>query len=352
MPLRDSIWLQEKLEQCIQEIFPEKKALKNPKRLFLNSAIAFFLWIFAYLGFLYIPRVHSVIYGILSSAFLAYATFSVAVVIFHEASHRTYTHSTKVNLIILSISACILGYSGLIWQERHIRIHHVYTNVCSKDSDLDSSGLLRFSKNDPWRPWHRFQIFYALPLYSLLSLHWIYYTDFKELCVNYYNFKKNKQLIVWAESISVKAIHIIIFLIIPLHYFPSFLSLIPYYLFIFLMVGLMITLSAQLAHVTSSTDFFLDTMLKADDRFLHQLSVTNNFSVKNRLLTWNGGVNLHVIHHLFPHIPHVHYPLLQPVIKNFCEEHNIIYNQFSSIKQVMRAHFSHLRNLSKPTADQ
>jgi hypothetical protein len=45
---------------------------------------------------------------------------------------------------------------------------------------LSTAGLFRLSPEQPWYAWHRWQHLYAVPVYSLLTLSWVLYGDFRK----------------------------------------------------------------------------------------------------------------------------------------------------------------------------
>jgi linoleoyl-CoA desaturase len=65
------------------------------------------------------------------------------------------------------------------WQVQHNVLHHTYTNIPGHDEDLDAgSHRLQRSK---WHNFHRFQQYYSVFLYGLLTFNWAITTDFKQM---------------------------------------------------------------------------------------------------------------------------------------------------------------------------
>jgi linoleoyl-CoA desaturase len=61
----------------------------------------------------------------------------------------------------------------------------------------------------------------------------------------------------------------------------------------------------------------------------------------NRTATWFlGGLNLHLIHHMFPGICHVHYPPLSRILKATAEEFGM---QYREARTISGAFIDHLR---------
>jgi linoleoyl-CoA desaturase len=91
--------------------------------------------------------------------------------IMHDGAHGSYARSPTLNGLMGGMLN-VLGGSQRLWRHKHNRLHHIYTNISTLDNDLQTSGWLRFSPAQPWRPWHRFQHLYAWASYSLLTLSW------------------------------------------------------------------------------------------------------------------------------------------------------------------------------------
>src|SRR5438128_1959575 len=91
---------------------------------------------------------------------LAQACALVGFNIMHDGAHGSYAHSKTINGLMGGMLN-VIGGSQRLWRHKHNRLHHIYTNIHTLDNDLQTSGLLRFSPAQPWRPWHRFQHGYA-----------------------------------------------------------------------------------------------------------------------------------------------------------------------------------------------
>ena len=52
-----------------------------------------------------------------------------------------------------------------------------------------------------------------------------------------------------------------------------------------------------------------------------------------------GGINHHVIHHLFQHVCHIHYPSLTRILKKVAHQHDVPYRSSKYFLPAMRSHF-------------
>ncbi|MCU1244468.1 MAG: Linoleoyl-CoA desaturase, partial [Acidobacteria bacterium] len=84
----------------------------------------------------------------------------------------------------------------------------------------------------------------------------------------------------------------------------------------------------------------------ANDYIQHVFDTTSDYARGNRFAIWLlGGLNLHVIHHMFPSICHVHYAALSPIVKSTAEEFGLVYRENRTISGAFLAHLRWLKVL-------
>jgi linoleoyl-CoA desaturase len=107
----------------------------------------------------------------------------------------------------------------------------------------------------------------------------------------------------------------------------------------------------QLAHCVEEADF--PEPLAGSDRLargwaVHQVETTVDFARTNRVLTWYlGGLNFQIEHHLFPRVPHTHYPHIAQIVQRNCARHGVRYTSQPSLRAAVRSHFLHLRAMGQ-----
>jgi linoleoyl-CoA desaturase len=80
------------------------------------------------------------------------------------------------------------------------------------------------------------------------------------------------------------------------------------------------------------------------------MNTTVNFSRKSKVISWYvGGLNFQVEHHLFPHICHVHYPALAPIVKKTAEEFGIPYLEHRNLWAAIHSHIKILKQFGEPS---
>jgi linoleoyl-CoA desaturase len=81
------------------------------------------------------------------------------------------------------------------------------------------------------------------------------------------------------------------------------------------------------------------------------LATTADFSPRSPVLTWFlGGLNFQIEHHLFPHISHVHYPALAPIVAATCRTHDLTYRTHHTFIAGLAAHYAWLRAMGRSAA--
>lgn len=249
----------------------------------------------------------------------------------------------------------LIGGSNMLWRQKHNILHHTYTNISGADDDLETSGLLRLSPDQPWRPWHRFQYLYALLAYSFLSLSWMMYNDFKKYFskrIGNYPLRKNRP----AESVSffmTKTLYFSYMLVIPMFFHPI-LHVVAFFVGMHLILGLTLSVVFQLAHTLVDAEFPApqNQSGQMDNEWaVHQLITTADFARNSRLATWYlGGLNFQVEHHLFSKICHIHYPKISTIVEQTTSEFSVPYKSHPTLWAAIRAHFRFLKQMAQPQA--
>lgn len=338
------------LAQRIDAYFKENSISKKANWIFVLKIFFYFLFTCA----LYIS-ILSNIFGdrslallfILLGIFITILIFSIA----HDASHNAISDKHWVNRIF-AYAWNVAGISRYFWELKHNVAHHGFTNIPGKDDDIDQSKLIRLNPNSTRRSIHRFQHIYAPFLYSLLSLNIIYYKDFKLLL--HHNFgnkviRKHPVKEIWILLLT-KIFFITYMIVIPKFMLDiSWIEILKYHILMHLAIGLFLGFILVPVHVTGETEYLLpDKEGKIHSEWgAHQIKATVDFSATNYFINWiTGGLNTHVIHHLFPSINHIHYFQLTKIIKKTALEYNFPYRNYS-LSKIFVEHLRFLKALGK-----
>ena len=274
--------------------------------------------------------------------------------VMHDGSHKSFSNKKSINTI-MAHTLNVLGGSALFWHQKHVMNHHTFTNIEGFDDDIDIKPFIRLNDHQDLKWYHKFQHLYALGLYSMTYIFWIYYRDFKKYFTRMVaentpmaELSFSDHLIFWVT----KVVHITIFLVIPSIIIGPILA-IGGYILLSLICGFTLAIVFQLAHIVEGVIFSAPeenaSHVQIESEWsIHQINTTVNFATNDKMLTWLlGGLNYQMVHHLFPKVSHVHYPALHEIIKETCHEFDVEYVQFDSFWSAFGSHLRHLKDMGK-----
>jgi linoleoyl-CoA desaturase len=277
-----------------------------------------------------------------------YMAFNIA----HDANHGAYSRRKSVNKLVAYVFD-LVGVSSYMWRLFHNDSHHAFVNVQGVDTALSSDNLFRFCPQETRLRRHRWQHLYAPPLYCLSTLDWVLAKDFRWLLRGTFGNRRiaqhpRREIVL---LFLFKAFYYTYVLVLPL----LFLS-VPWYAivggFVLMHAFLGFTIAAifQPTHITEGTTYVEpDGDGRISNNYIrHVFDTTADFArtvpFANSLL---GCLNLHVIHHMFPGICHVHYPALTEIVRATAAEFGLTYRENRTITGAFLAHLRWLRLLGR-----
>lgn len=292
---------------------------------------------------------------IMTFMLLGFVNIFIAFNIMHDATHDAYSSKKWVN-DMLGYSMNFIGGNQYLFRRMH-GAHHGYVNIQGIDVTLETHGLFRFTPDEPYKPHHKWQHIYTPILYALAMLHWTTVKDFKWFFVEKHigNIKNIKHPFrEYVILIISKIVYFGLTLVLPLLFLsaPIWVILVGF-ISIHLLPSLTFALIFQVTHIYEGTHYPLpdDDGNIENNYAMHVLETTADFSRKKRLSSWlMGGINIHVIHHIYPKICHVHYDALTDILKETAEEFGIEYHENPNFWVALKKHMQMLYHLSKPNA--
>jgi linoleoyl-CoA desaturase len=283
--------------------------------------------------------------------FLGLGLASLGMGIGHDALHGAYSSRPWVNRL-LGLAFDVAGANGHIWKFTHNVVHHTYTNVDGVDMDIDLDPLVRMAPSTRWRPYHRYQRFYAFGLYALAAIHWLLAKDlvyFARRRLGPY-LTLTHRWTAWAGLIGGRMLVLFYSVVLPGWVLrPAWWTLLIGWLTVYLTFGLVLGLTFQLAHAVTPVEMPVPTASGRLDAFaLHQVNTTADFACTNRLLTWYlGSLNFQVEHHLFPEVCSIHYPRVRLIVREVADRHGVHCREFPTMRLALASHVQHLRQLGR-----
>ena len=277
--------------------------------------------------------------------------------VMHDGNHGSYSKKEWVNRLMGS-SIYILAGNVYNWKVQHNVLHHTYTNIHGMDEDLEAGKILRFSQHADWHRHHRFQHYYSIILYGLLTINWAITADFSQMKrylkrkLSYGKFPNPAAE--WSKLVITKLIYLAVWIVLPivLTSLPWWKVLLGFFVMHYV-AGLILSVIFQLAHVMDQAEMHLpaESGTMKNSWAIHQLKTTVNFGTKNKIVNWfTGGLNHQVEHHIFPHISHIHYTKISKIVKETAKEFNLPYKEYKTTRKAIIAHFRFLKEMGMKPA--
>jgi linoleoyl-CoA desaturase len=344
------------LNKRINDYFKENKLKKTGNwKLYLKTIVMFSIFLTPY--FLILTIDMSQWMQLLLTVVIGIGMAGVGMNVMHDGNHGSFSSKKWVNNLMGS-SIYILAGNAFNWKVQHNVLHHTYTNIQGHDEDIDAGRVIRFSKHADWHKMHKYQQYYSVFLYGLLTINWAITTDFKQM----YQYLKRglsygkspNPATQWTILAISKIIYVTVWIVIPILVLSlAWWKILIGFFVMHYVAGLILSVTFQLAHVMPDTEMPLpDKNGNIKNTWaIHQLFTTANFAPKNKLVGWfTGGLNRQIEHHLFSHISHVHYKDLAKIVKKTAKEFNLPYNEYKTTRKAIALHFEQLKELGKKPA--
>jgi linoleoyl-CoA desaturase len=267
----------------------------------------------------------------------------------HDANHGASFRAKRYNHLLGWSADALLGVSSYAWRVRHNVAHHTYTNIDGHDGDITQMPIARLVPAQPAKPWYRFQYLYIWPLYSFMGLRLQTMGDFAALRgstigSSTLHAPRRGDL---AAFIAGKLTFVTWALVIPLFFYPWWIVALSF-LGVSLALSLTMVIVFQLAHCVEEAASPSPEELRLHPQIwaVHQVESTVDFCPRNPVLTWLlGGLNFQIEHHLFPRVPHTHYPQIARIVRRSAEKHGVRYTVQASFRDAIGSHARHLRSM-------
>lgn len=321
-------------------------------QLHLKTIILFSVFLTPYFLIVTLTEMHFGLFLLLSIV-IGVGMAGIGMNVMHDGNHGSYSNKNWINKF-MGGTIYVLAGNVYNWQVQHNVLHHTYTNIHGHDEDLDAGRIIRFTPDAPWYSFHRFQHYYSVFLYGLLTFNWAITTDFKQMRaylkrkLSYGKEKSPK--ILWTTLVITKIIYFSIWIVLPMILGVTWWKVLIGFFVMHYTAGLILSIVFQLAHVVEdATNPVPNEAGEIENTWaVHQLFTTVNFAPKNWIVNWyTGGLNHQIEHHLYPNISHIHYGKIADIVKETAKECNLPYNEYKTMRGAIMAHFRHLKELGQ-----
>lgn len=340
------------LNERVNTYFRENKLSKKGNlSLYFKSALMLLAYIAPFVVLLTADL--PILAAVLLVVLIGIGKAGVGMCVMHDGAHGAYSNKKWANKMAAS-SMALLGSTVFNWHIQHNVRHHTYTNIFEHDEDIATKGIIRLCEHAPLKRYHRFQHFYSIPLYGLMTLlrffgEIVTLIDYNKTGVTAgRNAKPHLEVI---KLLLTKVIYLGVAIGLPLLLTDySIWQIFAGFALWHIIAGMIMSIVFQLAHVVEETHQPEPGELESEpcNWAVHQLRTTSDFGRKNGLLSWYiGGLDFQIEHHLFQSISHVHYPAIAPIVESTAREFGFHYNLNSSIRQAFVSHYIRLKALGR-----
>lgn len=246
----------------------------------------------------------------------------------HTASHGASSDRKWLNEFLLHLGfPFFLQISARYWHHSHIQIHHPHPNVVGVDDDCDLQPFFALNERDleqrgPWRRlYHRWQGL-LLPVVLGLNAFNVQRAGWKFLLRELRDPARRTRAH-WVD-LAVTSSHILVWVLLPMFFFPPWKVLAVYVLRVGLM-GYAAFAAFASAHFPAEAVCLTDAARARSDFYFRQAVASVNFRTGFFGDMACNGVQFQIEHHIWPHINHLHYRRLSPLMRAFCQKHGMPY---------------------------
>ncbi len=290
---------------------------------------------------------------ILMTILMGIGMAGVGMCVMHDAAHGSYSERPWVNKLF-GASMYLLGSSVFNWKMQHNYLHHTYTNIEGYDQDIGSKGPLRLSKYAPLKKIHKYQYIHAFFFYGLMTMFKLV-RDFNQLFeFNKEGLTKQQNVNPYVEFVKMgisKLLYLIVFIGLPILFTSySWWQVLLGFVIMHWVAGCILALVFQMAHVLDGPILIEpnEEGIIETDWAVHELITTSNFARNNHFLNFYiGGLNFQIEHHLFPHICHIHYKDIAPIVEKTAIEYGFPYNSKPTFTSALLSHIAKLKELGR-----
>ena len=322
-----------KLLERIKTRFPNRNSIKATYEWYFQNSFVLILYFYTfYRAFLSDNK--NTIYKCVFSQIAGLCYISLGFNIFHDASHYAVSLSPKINNFLAKTWASWGLWNGDIWFYHHIVNHHSYTGLEKKDPDLYHL-----------RPFVNKTVGKA----QLLN----HKTDFLPFITIFFpGYYVGQMIAYFASPFQSKTFHvkiprknyydIIDLLLITIKVYCLYCGGIFATIHYFLALNFWYHINIAIDHDTYET--IIENHYSGKDWL--KIQICNSANFMNQSWLWTrifGGINYQIEHHLFPNMSNVHYPIIAPIVQEFCKENGITYVHHENLWGAYQSYLKMLR---------
>jgi linoleoyl-CoA desaturase len=349
------------LTDRIRKIFPNRKSIKAPNLWYWLNSLMFFLYVSTFFPAMFCKN-YPLLFRCILSQFAGLAFISLGFNVFHDGSHYAISVKPDVNEILAKTWASWGIWNATIWFYHHVLQHHSHTGLLLDPSDLSESS----SQNRKKIPLARKATSFDPDMYHLLPFARKTSSSKKTIPLlhnhtealpfvmigfpGYYigqslsylvgaNYKNKIFRFILPTRTYYDGVDICLILVkIYCLYSGGVFTMMNY----ILALNFWYFINIALDHDTYESN--VENHYSGNDWLKMQVCHSGNFLNGSHLWTRIfGSINYQIEHHLFPNMSSVHYPVIAPVVREFCKEHDIPYVHHDTLVGAFRSYYKMIR---------
>lgn len=249
----------------------------------------------------------------------------------HNSSHYASSDRRWVNELLTYLGyPFFLMLSATYWHRKHIVIHHANPNVVGVDDDIALMPWFALTREEFERAsglgryYYRYQ--WLLVPVAIAAIGFQMHVSGWRHVIGAMRDPARRRPAHWID-LACMVLHVLVWIALPAVLLGVGVALEVYVARIVLMgFGLFAVLAP--AHFPHEACFLRPDALSADFA-LRQTATSINYRTGPLGRFVCSGLQYQIEHHLFPAMSHVHYPMMQPLVRRFCERNGYPYRVLS-----------------------
>jgi fatty acid desaturase len=270
--------------------------------------------------------------------------------VMHDASHYAINIRPFVNQVLAKTWNALNLWNSKIWFYHHVFHHHSFTSLVNRDPDISNLYPFGIKKRDDtsykkvWNWSHQHQEYIA----PCLLFGFPGQNISQALSYLFASFRRKIWRISLPDAAQIPELYD------PFDLIGVFCTLVAFqtailrgnsvYLCLFLFSNnVLYALNVIFDH--DSYENIVTHQYRGKDWLRLQVQHSSNFMNEHTLWTrLFGSINYQIEHHLFPGMSNYYYPMIQPIVKRYCEKHNIPYVHHATLSDGWSSFLKNLKN--------